>query len=889
MIIFICETIFIGILSRKKESNYVLLDTLYWVLIGMPMVWFSYHFLLEMNSTASLTIMLKDVVNGIFNTLIASLILTYSPIPKWFRIYKKDNSVSLYAILFNMFVAFIIIPLLLVIVMIGREEIIRINKQIQEETDSQSDIIQSDINQWLKVHLDAIVQLSKLSSKTSPTEIDSLQQFTTYFKQTFPDFHSMYVANASGTTLAFYPLHNEYGESTLGLNFSFRSYFTKMKNNGQPVISDLLISRGSVSEPIITIGVPIVVDQQFQGIAAGALNLNYINEKIKNLTDENMHITIVDRNNQLIASTRSSHFVMQEYDWQDGGKVYELEKNLFYWFPKNIENSMESWERSSYIKILNISGPADWTIIVESLVAPYRDNLYVSYIKTLTILLIFGLIAIIISIFISRSIVRPITQLTQSTTYLPTKILGMNSVRWPKSYMSEIDTLINNFKTMSERIHKMFHKIQQLAYYDSLTGLPNRVLFNEKLNLIIEQSKMNQQKLAVLFIDMDRFKIINDTLGHGNGDLLLRKIAKILKNHIRHDDIISRMGGDEFTLALLNRTREQTAKLADKIISSFSHPIDINGNEVFITPSIGIAMYPDDGQDHELLLKNADQAMYAAKEKGKNKFQFYLSDMDEATTNKMILETMLHKALDNDEFELYYQPRIDLITGAITGMEALLRWRQPQRGWISPDEFIPIAEETGLINQIGEWVLRSACAQNKAWQDAGYPSIAVSVNLSVRQFREQTLVHLIPQVLTETGLEASYLELEITENISMNNMDYVLSILQEIKKLGVRISMDDFGTGYSSLSYLQRFPIDQLKIDQSFIRDLQDHQDNNSIVKAIISMAHSLGLSVIAEGVETEFQSTLLRKMNCDEIQGYLISKPLPPEKIKVFLAKHQL
>ena len=295
-------------------------------------------------------------------------------------------------------------------------------------------------------------------------------------------------------------------------------------------------------------------------------------------------------------------------------------------------------------------------------------------------------------------------------------------------------------------------------------------------------------------------------------------------------------------------------------------------------------MYPDDGLDHQALLKNADQAMYAAKDKGKNMYQFYISEMDEASSNKMILETMMHKALDNREFELYYQPRMNLMTGALTGLEALIRWKHPEKGWISPAEFIPVAEETGLINPIGEWVLRTACAQNKAWQDAGYPPFSVSVNLSVRQFREQTLVHLIPKVLQETGLDPQYLELEITENISMHNMEYVLSILQEIKKLGVKISMDDFGTGYSSLSYLKKFPIDHLKIDQSFIRDIQHHEEDNSIVKAIIRMAHSLEMIVIAEGVETEAQSSLLREMKCDEIQGFFISKPLPPEHIEHFL-----
>jgi diguanylate cyclase (GGDEF)-like protein len=500
-------------------------------------------------------------------------------------------------------------------------------------------------------------------------------------------------------------------------------------------------------------------------------------------------------------------------------------------------------------------------------------------------LLICGLIAIVISIFISRSIVRPVTQLADTTTDLPDKILGKEPVHWPSSTMGEIVILINNFKTTAERLQNMFHDIQYFAYYDSLTNLPNRVLFNQELAAVLEKTNMSGQTSAVLFIDLDRFKVINDTLGHGYGDELLQKVAQRLRNFIGSADILSRMGGDEFTAGLSNINREQAAALAQNVLDAFSQPIDISGHEVFITPSIGISMFPYDGLDHQTLIKNADQAMYAAKDKGKNQYQFYASEMDETSSQKMNVETMMHRALDNHEFELYYQPKIHIETGVLTGLEALIRWRHPEKGWIAPIDFIPIAEDTGLINPIGEWVLRAACAQNKAWQNAGYPRVSVSVNLSVRQMKEQSLMDLIPEVLRETGLDPQYLELEITENISMHNMDDVLSILHEIKRLGVKIAMDDFGTGYSALSYLKKFPIDHLKIDQSFIREMEVNQEDHSIVKAIIAMAHSLGLIVIAEGVETEAQSSLLREMKCNVIQGYFISKPFPPEDFSLFLA----
>ncbi|MBP1153752.1 MULTISPECIES: EAL domain-containing protein [unclassified Paenibacillus] len=885
MIVFICETIFIGVLYRQKTSNLVLLVALFWVFLGMPMVWLSYHYVLDMNATATLTVMLKDAVNGIFNALIASLILTFWPTPNGSGLHSKKASISFYDTLFNIFVALIIFPILLITVMVGQERVSTIHSDIQQVTEAQSEIILNDISHWRNHHLHAVEQLSTLASVTDLEDVGNLQLLTTHFTRQFPDFHNMYIADAKGTTIAIEPLYNQDGDSTLGLNFSDRPYFQQLIEKTRPVISGVFWERGAVSEPIVNISVPILIEHQFQGAAVGALNLNYINEKIKTMTGQtNLHVTILDHHQNVITSTRPAAVVLTPYNWQQGGEIRSLTSDLYHWFPEEIKNPMHRWEKSSYVKIMKMKEHAEWTIIVESPMALYRDSLYVFYNKILAILLLFGLVAIFTSTIISRSIVNPITQLADTTTDLPDKIMGKNSVHWPVSFMSEIVILIHNFKMMAEKLQKMFHEIQYLAYYDSLTALPNRLLFKQQTEAILKQTKIEGQTAAILFFDLDRFKVINDTLGHSTGDLLLQKVAERLRNCFRHDDVLSRMGGDEFTAVLPNITREQTAEVARRILDAVSQPIHIKGHELFITASIGIGMYPDDGLDHQALVKNADQAMYSAKDKGKNTYSFYTEEMDEASSNQIILETMMHKALDQQEFLLYYQPKMNAMSGALTGLEALIRWPHPEKGWISPADFIPAAEETGLIHPIGEWVLRCACAQNKAWQDAGYPAVSVSVNLSVRQFREQSLVHLISEVLQETGLDPQYLELEITENISVHNMEYVLSVLHQIKRLGVKISIDDFGTGYSSLSYLKKFPIDQLKIDQSFIRDIQHQREDYAIVKAIISMAHSLGLNVVAEGVETEGQFSLLRKMNCNEIQGFFVSEPFPPEQIEKVL-----
>ncbi len=427
--------------------------------------------------------------------------------------------------------------------------------------------------------------------------------------------------------------------------------------------------------------------------------------------------------------------------------------------------------------------------------------------------------------------------------------------------------------TKKKQSEEMIH---YLAYHDTLTGLPNRRLFNERLQHELEKAKRYQQPLAVMFIDLDRFKYINDSLGHTMGDFLLKEVANRLKRIIRTGDTISRLGGDEFTIILSDSTLEETKNAANRILDLFAQPFIIEGQEYVVTPSIGISLYPTDGEDIETLIKNADTAMYHTKEEGKNNFRFYTHEMNQAISRKMLLEKDLRKALKNNEFEIYYQPQINTLNKGIIGIEALIRWKHPKMGLISPGEFIPLAEETGLIIPIGEWVLHAAIAQNKAWQLAGFSPMKVAVNLSILQFQDKSLVYAVDKALNEVKLDPKYLELEITESVAMTNVDFVIKKLNELKKLGIQISIDDFGTGYSSLSYLKKFPIDTLKIDQSFMRQMTESSDDAAIVRAIIAMAHSLNLKVVAEGVENESQMSFLHKLQCIQQQGYLFSKPIP-------------
>jgi diguanylate cyclase len=437
---------------------------------------------------------------------------------------------------------------------------------------------------------------------------------------------------------------------------------------------------------------------------------------------------------------------------------------------------------------------------------------------------------------------------------------------------------ITERKQTIERIH-------YLANHDPLTDLPNRRLFFSDLVRLWNQAQKHADKFALLFLDMDRFKTINDTLGHDIGDALLKRVAKRIKDTLGPEALVARLGGDEFTITLPKIAgQEEVKRVAQHILDAFQPPFHVEGYELHITPSIGIAVYPDHGTDAETLIKRADLAMYHAKEKGENTYCFYKRSMDLLAIEHLKLENQLHKALDQNQFRLYYQPKVDMKTRRMIGMEALIRWLHPELGLVSPGTFIPLAEVTGIIVPLGEWALQTACRQLKEWMEKGYALLPVSVNLSARQFRQDHLVTKISDLLKKTGLKARWLELEITESAIMNNVEDAICKLNQLREMGVRVSIDDFGTGYSSLNYLKKFPIDTLKIDQSFVRDLSQHANDRAIVTSIISLAHNLKLQVIAEGVETEEQYAYLLKNGCHGAQGYLFGRPVPAHEFEKLL-----
>ncbi len=461
------------------------------------------------------------------------------------------------------------------------------------------------------------------------------------------------------------------------------------------------------------------------------------------------------------------------------------------------------------------------------------------------------------------------------------------SGRWFEvyAYCPERGYVATFFHDITER-KRLEEEVKHLAQHDELTGLPNRRLFREIISVELAQARRHGRRLAVFFLDLDRFKEINDTLGHEAGDELLNETAARLKSVIRVSDTVARIGGDEFNLIIPDITRaEYAAEVAQKIMSEIRKPFLINGHELNVSGSIGISIYPHDGKEADTLLRYADIAMYHAKDRGRNNYQFYNPVINTRSIERIQFENSLRQAIDNNEFRLYFQPLVDVKTGKLVSAEALLRWQHPQRGLLLPRQFFGSAEDIGFMPDIDEWVLQNVGIQIKSWIEQGMPHVCITVNLSARRFQDRDLITRIARVLEETGIAPGCLEIEITESVAMENIENTIARLNELAEMGVRVSIDDFGTGYSSLNYLKRLPIGKLKIDKSFIQDIATDSDDRAIITAVLLMAHSMKLKVVAEGVEQDGQLTFLRGLNCDEAQGFLFSKPVPADRFREMMA----
>jgi len=470
--------------------------------------------------------------------------------------------------------------------------------------------------------------------------------------------------------------------------------------------------------------------------------------------------------------------------------------------------------------------------------------------------------------------------LAKDGTRIPVEFEGRVMPHQGKVYRMSVVRDIRDRKAAEARIHF-------LAHHDTLTGLPNRALLLDRLQFILAAAKRRETHVAILFIDLDNFKTVNDSLGHAAGDALLKVVAERIQAALRRGDSVARLGGDEFLVVLPDLDNEQGAvPVAEKLLASIAHPMTLEGQIVSVSPSIGIGVFPRDGATSDELIKNADAAMYLAKERGRSNYQFFNERLAQSAFRALTLEAKLREAIEKEAFTLHYQPQQRVDSGAVTGIEALIRWPQPDGSWIEPNEFIPVAEQRGLIMRIGAWVLQQACRQNRAWHLEGLPKLPVAVNLSMVQFRQKSFVEDVERVLVESQLEPQYLAFELTERMLLGDTSEMVKTLERLKGLGVKIAIDDFGTGHSSLMNLKRFPIDKLKIDRTFVRDIPGDPDDVAIVAAIIDLARNMGITSIAEGVDRIEQLDFLRKRGCEEMQGHLMSTPLPPDKIAAWLSR---
>ena len=499
-----------------------------------------------------------------------------------------------------------------------------------------------------------------------------------------------------------------------------------------------------------------------------------------------------------------------------------------------------------------------------------------------------GMLTLVVMLLIERIVIQPISGLTRGVVLLANGDPGDPRNRLQVKGSDEVATLARTFNGLLEHLaarQKLEAQLTHMAHHDGLTSLPNRVLFRQEMERELARAR-GGEAVAVLCIDLDHFKRVNDTLGHAAGDALLQGAADRLRACVRETDIVARLGGDEFAIVQLQADQPRAATvLAERLIADLSRPFDIEGHQVVVGASVGIALAPSDGTEADQLMKSADMALYRAKADGRGVLRYFESEMDAKMQARRALELDLRKALVEHEFELFYQPIVDLQSNRVSGFEALLRWNHPTQGLISPADFIPIAEDMGLITPLGEWVLRQACREAAGWPER----VKVAVNLSPAQFKSKALALVVTTALADSGLAPDRLELEITESVLLQDNDTVRGILHQLRGLGVRISMDDFGTGYSSLSYLRSFPFDKIKIDQSFVRDMGQHDDSIAIVRAVAGLGRNLGMSTTAEGVETNEQLGRLRQEGCTEVQGYLFSRPLPASEVPRLLAQIQL
>jgi diguanylate cyclase (GGDEF)-like protein len=878
LIIFTLEIMFIGLISTKYNRNYIIIDTFYWILLGAPLVFLFHQIMLDTVFITTKLLILKHTVNGVLNVVIANILLAYTPIN---RLILNRNSIPLNQLLTTSLVALIFVPTVLLVSVEGYKHRSKINDEMRETTLSTVSNIKNELKDWYERHL---TPLEYFADSTNFSNIKnnhySIQKELNLLKHSFDHFEVLYVADDKGKTIAFHPSVNNNFQSNIGLDFSDRNYYKQLVKTKKPVISNVVKGRAGINAPVVAITVPIMQGDKFIGYVLGAIRTEKLKGLLlKNVESDSLQVTLVDANKMIVSTTDSNLESMMPYSINNVD-IENFKLNLIYPQEEELPHLIK-WRESKYLYKGNVDQSFTWSIITEISIKPYQYKLYNYYSEILSIAIVLLFISLFIAYNINKKLLGPLTELQQITSDLPRKLPAISEENWPSSSILEIQFLIANIHSMTKKLNEMFtlqQKTQQhlkhLAHYDELTGLRNRFNFIETIKQVLDDHEKNNKMFAVLYIDLDRFKIINDTMGHSVGDRILKEASKRMMAKTNDSIKFFRQGGDEFLALYENMNSvKKLSHFCNEIIDEISKPFEVNQNEFYITTSIGVCIYPEHAKDQDTLLQYADMALYTAKESGKNNFKFFNVTMHDEIIRKHELEKELRKAIEKEQLYVVYQPQINLKSGNMCGVEALVRWRHPLFGDVSPAEFIPIAEENGLIYSIGEWVLRTVCEKVPRFK-----RVPISINVSVGQLMEEKFEGKVLSIIKESSIPPEYICLEITESTAVEHLDLIANKLRNFRKRGIKIAIDDFGTGYTSLNYLKHIPMDYMKIDKSFIDDMLKSEADDQIVESIIKVAHSYNYTIVAEGVETEAQLANLLNKNCDIIQGYLFSKPVELE-----------
>jgi diguanylate cyclase (GGDEF)-like protein len=739
----------------------------------------------------------------------------------------------------------------------------------------------TDIDRKIQLRVDILKELAQSITPAmlaDPVKLQRLLEQRSTFKALFPT--GVFVANRQGRNIAEYPPL----EGRLGGFVGDFAYFQEVIAKGEIAISKPLLGRFS-RQPVVTVGVPLLdASRATAGVLVGPMYLsdqNLFGQLEQTKLGKSGFFLVASPRDRLFVSASDKKRIMQAMPAKGVNPMFDRRVEEGFEGPGVTTNSL-GIEALSLSRNMKSTG---WFVLA----AVPTEEAFAPIVTLKRQIYLAALLMTLVMIAILRFVLaRQLAPLVDAGVRMRRMIESKEAFApIPVKRKDEIGELVENFNQLVLWRKVAEHQMEFLAHHDALTGLPNRLLVQDRFEQAKAYADRAKSKVALLFLDLDNFKTINDSLGHTVGDSLLKQIASRLGECVRDTDTISRQGGDEFLIVLPDlHDADAAAPVLVKVMERLQQPFHAEGHELATSVSIGIAIYPDDGAGFDTLLKTADMAMYRAKDAGRNTYCFFDEQMNVEAVENLAMRNGLKRAVARGEFVLHYQPKINLSTEVVVGAEALIRWNHPEFGLIPPARFIPIAEESGLIVPIGEWVMREACRQAMAWRRAGLPGLTMAVNLSAAQFKRGDLEQSVINALEETGFDPNDLELELTESILIHNTENVLATVKRLKLMGLKLSIDDFGTGYSSLSYLKRFAVDKLKIDQSFIRDLATDPDDAAIVRAIIEMAHSLNLTTIAEGVENESMLAQLRIFHCDEVQGYLFARPMPAEEFKRYLSE---